>query len=191
MQRGNAKGLLFAHLREFAVGEIGETGWKAVLESLAPGDAAVMKQLLLGGSWYPVGTWNRLLTSFLEGRYDDPHAAMHRFSRFLGERELTGLVSLVLEAREPEAVLRRTGFLWRRYFDQGVFVAEEAGPRRFHLWLVAPTDEDLGANRYTCAHGPGPWLTRGLELAGVRNGRVEHVRCRFDGHPRCDYVATW
>lgn len=191
MQRGNAKGLLFGHLREFAIGDIGETEWKRTLASLEPGDAAVMKQILLGGSWYPVGTWNRVLTVFLERNHADPDASMDEFARFLGERELTGLVKLVLEVGSPDQVLRRTAFLWRRYFDHGLFGAEAVDGRSCTLFLVASTDVEVAANRYTCAHGPGPWLTRALQLAGSPRGHVEHVRCRFDGHPRCEYRATW
>lgn len=188
---GNAKGLLFGHLQEFAMRTAGPNAYKEAVAALGPEDKDVLSGLVLASAWYPVGTWNRVLDTYLRMNHSNPKKGMDEFSVLLGDRELTGLVKFVLKLGSPEFMLKRTNFLWSRYFDQGTFAAEEVGPKQFRLTLDGPVDENLGPSRYNCAQGAAPWLTRGLQLAGCSNGRVEHTKCRFDGGGRCEFRATW
>lgn len=189
--RGNAKGLLFGHLEEFAKTTSGPDAYKKTIASLEREDREILEGLVLASGWYPVGTWNRALDTYLKTYHSNPKKGMDAFSVLLGDRELTGLVKFVLKLGSPEFMLKRTNFLWNRYFDQGTFAAEEIGPKHFRLTLEGPVDENLGPSRYNCAQGAAPWLTRGLQLAGCANGKVDHLKCRFDGGGRCEFRATW
>ena len=134
--------------------------------------------------------WNGICSSFFGTHYADPNAGMGAFCAHLGDRELTTLVRMVLKLGSPEFMLKRTGFLWGRYFDSGKFGAEEQGPGRWHLWLDGEANEETSAGALTCSNGPGPWLERGLSLSGLE-GSVRHVRCRYQGLPRCEFEARW
>jgi hypothetical protein len=188
-RQGRAKGLLFNYLRDWALSAHGAEGWEAAL-ARAPSERELYGGMILASSWLPVLAWNRVAATFFETHYDDPNTGMRAFCSHLGEQELTTLVKLVLKIGSPEFMLKRTGFLWGRYFDSGRFEAAELERGHWRLSLEAPADEELAAGRLTCSNGPGPWLERGLELSGVR-GTVRHVRCRFEGAPRCELDARW
>lgn len=188
---GRAKGLLFGHLETFAKRATGASSYAATIAALPPGDQEVLSGMLLAVGWYPVGTWNRVLEAYLRMHHRDPARGMDEFASYLGERELTGLVKFVLKMGSPEFMIGRTNFLWGRYFDHGTFGSEQIEPKHFRMWLDAPTNPELAPSRYNCAQGVGPWLTRGLVLAGCASGRVDHVKCRFEGGTRCEYRATW
>lgn len=187
---GRAKGLLFNHLEQWAVGQHGKQAWETALANSGEREREMFKSIILASSWQPIEAWNNIVRVFFNRQYSDPNEGMSLFCAHLGERELTTLVRLVLKLGSPEFMLKRTGFLWQRYFDSGRFGAEEEAPGRWRLWLTDDADETRTAGALTCANGPGPWLQRGLELAGT-GGTVEHVRCRFDGRDRCEFEARW
>ncbi len=187
---GRAKGLLFNHLERWAIEEHGQQAWDSALSNSGPREQELFGRIILASSWQPIKSWNTIVRSFFGQQYSDPNEGMSLFCAHLGERELTTLVRLVLKIGSPEFMLKRTGFLWKRYFDSGIFGAEQEAPGHWWLWLTDDADESRTAGALTCANGPGPWLQRGLELSGT-GGTVRHVRCRFDGHDRCEFEARW
>jgi len=187
---GRAKGLLFNHLERWAIAEHGQEAWDSALAASGSREQEMFGGIILASSWLPVAAWNTIVHGFFEQQYSDPNEGMSLFCAHLGESELTTLVRLVLKIGSPEFMLKRTGFLWKRYFDSGSFAAEQEAPGQWRLWLADDADEDRTAGALTCSNGPGPWLQRGLELSGT-GGTVRHVRCRFDGHPRCEFEARW
>ena len=187
---GRAKGLLFNYLREWAIETHGVAAWEAGLARAGADERALYGGMILASSWQPVANWNGIVSAFFREHYTDPNQGMALFCAHLGERELTTLVKLVLKMGSPGFMLKRTGFLWRRYFDTGTFGAAEQEPGYWHLWLDAPADALETAGPLTCANGPAPWLERGLGLAGVQ-GSVRHLRCRYRGAPRCEFEARW
>ncbi|MDP3275304.1 MAG: hypothetical protein Q8Q09_08935 [Deltaproteobacteria bacterium] len=187
---GRAKGLLFNYLRDYLIADSGEQSWELALHSLTPTDQETLQGFILAGGWYPVRVWNRMIDFQME-KSKDPAAAMTKFCTYLGDRELNSLVKMMLKLGWPEFLLKRTGFLWNRYFDQGVFTAEELSTRQWRLRLTAPASETISVARLTCGSGPAPWLERGLHLSGTPSGRVEHTKCRWDGGPHCEFIAHW
>lgn len=187
---GRAKGLLFNHLERWAIDEHGQEAWDSSLANGGSREQEMFGRIILASSWQPVAAWNAIVRGFFSQQYSDPNEGMSLFCAHLGERELTTLVRLVLKIGSPEFMLKRTGFLWSRYFDSGLFGAEQEGPGHWCLWLTDDADESRTAGALTCTNGPGPWLQRGLELSGT-DGTVRHVRCRFDGHDRCEFEARW
>lgn len=191
MREGMAKGLLFNYLREYVIANEGDARWSALVAELEPKDRDVASGIILASGWYPIRVWNRIIDKQMN-HARDPSAAMTQFCTYLGDRELNTLLKMMLKLGWPEFLLKRTGFLWSRYFDVGTFTADELEPRRWRLRLDnAPADETVSVARFSCAHGPAPWLERGLHLSGTKTARVEHVTCRWDGAPACEFVATW
>lgn len=186
-----AKGILFGHLQDFAERTRGKAAYETAAAKLSAADREILSGFVLALGWYPVGTWNRLLEAYLHTNFENPRRGMDEFAAYLGERELRGVVKFAIKLGSPEFMLNRTSFLWSRYFDSGEFSAHEVGPRNYQLFLSAPLGEEDAPSRYNCAQGVGAWLTRGLALAGSSEGKVEERRCRFDGAPRCEFVATW
>jgi hypothetical protein len=191
VRRGHAKGLLFNYLRDYVQQSDGPAAWNGLVAELPNEDREAIGGLIIASGWYPIGAWNRIIDREMN-RSPDPAAAMSRFCTYLGDRELNSLLKMVLKLGWPEFLLKRTGFLWSRYFDVGTFTAHEIEPRRWRLRLEdAPADEDVAVARLSCAYGPAPWLERGLHLSGTKTGHVEHTRCRWDGNPHCEFIARW
>lgn len=187
---GRAKGLLFTYLRDWVVDTRGQGVWDEELAAAPSHVREVYDGIILASSWQPMKAWNGTVDSYFGNRYPDPNAGMAEFCAHLGERELTTLVRLVLKMGSPEFMLKRTGFLWKRYFSAGTFGAEEIDKGHWRLWLECSADPDHTAGPLTCTNGPAPWLERGMALAGA-DGTVRHVECRYSGSPRCEYVARW
>lgn len=191
MRQGHAKGLLFNYLKDYVQNREGELGWNNLVHELPPDDREAMNNLIIASGWYPIRTWNRLVERQMK-KSRNPADAMTTFCTYLGDRELTTLLKVMLKLGWPEFLLKRTGFLWSRYFDVGEFSADELSPKRWRLRLEqAPADESVSVGRLSCAHGPAPWLERGLHLSGTKSARVEHVLCRWDGQPYCEFIAHW
>ena len=187
----NAKGVLFVHLRTYCTANQGAAAWDKVLGAVTQADRTLLQGIMLAGSWYPVGTWNRSLRAYLTQNYKDLDAAMVAFANYVAEKDLNSVVKVLLRLGSPEFILTRTGWLWARYFDQGNYEAKEEAPRQWRMWLGAPTAEDEGAGALTCGPGVAPWLQRGLVINGAKNAQVKHVKCRFNGQARCEYEARW
>lgn len=187
---GKVKGILFLYLRDYIVERQNLSTWEALIDELDPLDVSLMRGIVLANSWYPVRIWNKIINSHMSS-FPSPSLAMSQFCEYLGEKELTSIVKIMLSFGSPGFLLKRTHILWNRYFEHGKFGAEEIGPRRWHLWLDGPADENLGAGKLTCSYGPAPWLERGLHLSGATTGKVEHVKCLWDGNPRCEFTAIW
>lgn len=191
VREGHAKGLLFNYLRDYVTQDEGDRAWNTLLAELPPSDRDAVGGLIIASGWYPIGTWNRIVERQMK-RAREPGAAMAQFCSYLGDRELNSLLKMMLKLGWPEFLLKRTSFLWARYFDVGTFSAVELEPRRWRLRLeAAPADENVSVARLSCAYGPAPWLERGLHLSGTKTARVEHVSCRWDGQPHCEFIARW
>ncbi|MFW5875747.1 MAG: hypothetical protein ACOCXM_03325 [Myxococcota bacterium] len=190
--QGKAKGTILLHLRDFVTREAGADTWTQLVDGLPAEDRSLLGSMLLVGSWYPVGAWNRLLGAFLSGHYRDSDAGMAEVARFIAERDLNMVFKLILKMGSPEFLLKRTGSIWARYFDAGDLTHQELAPKRWRLDLtVAEGGPEAAPDRHTCGPGVAAWIQRGLEITGVR-GRVELVDTRSEGPlRRYEYRATW
>jgi hypothetical protein len=186
---GRVKGSVLVHLRGFVLRRHGEVAWQDVINRVPPEDRKVLTGILMMGSWYPVGVWNRALDSYLPNYFGDPMAAMMELSSYIAHEDLTTLYKLILKAGTPSFIMGRLGSVWPRYFDSGTFVSREVGPRKWHLRIDAPRLEDEAPSLYTCA-GVCAWLVSGLGLTGATLDIVQ-TRCRFRGSPACEYEASW
>jgi hypothetical protein len=186
---GHAKGSLLVHLRAFVLKKNGEPAWKDVLERMPPEDQKILEGILITGSWYPIGIWNRALARYLPTYFDDPMKAMRELSQVIAREDLTTLYKLILKVGTPGFIMGKSGSLWARYFDTAALVPTELTPRKWHLELAGPCQEDEAPSAYTC-QGVCAWLTSGLNLTGTTLNIAE-THCRFGGSPACQYDASW
>jgi len=188
--RGHAKGTLLINLKAYVERQNGIVGWRDLIERVSAVDRTVLDGMLLAGGWYPVGVWNRVVDAFLT-RAPNPGAEMVALARFTADRDLNSLYKALLRMGSPAFVLQRTDSLWRRYFDAGELVPRQTSPREFVLTLEAPADLEQAAGPWVCREGVCGWLAQALELTGAKQPDVQHLRCRFQGAPRCEYHARW
>jgi hypothetical protein len=189
MGTGRAKGTVLVNLRGFVLRTHGPEVWERVVRCLPLADQTTLTGILVTGAWYPVGVWNRALDAYLPIYFPDPMAAMADLSSYIAQEDLTTLYKVLLKIGTPGIILGRTGSLWGRYFDTGVFRPKEVGPKRWQLELEGPVGEDDAPSAFTC-EGACSWLVGGLRLSGI-DLKVKQTHCRFRGSPKCIYDARW
>lgn len=186
----HAKGSILIHFREYVKSNHGESALKKVLRDLPEPDRVILSGLVIHGGWYPVGTWNRALRTYLPTYYRDPDDGMRSLAEYIAQEDLSTVYRMVLKLGSPEFLLKRTSSLWNRYYDVGNFTAEEVRPRQWRLYLTAPGEIDTAPDHFTCGPGACAWMIQGLRLTGVL-ASVEHVRCRLSAAERCEYSVRW
>jgi hypothetical protein len=189
---GHVKGALLVHLRAHVIDRGGDAAWTSLVQRLPAFDRATLDSLLVSGSWYPVGIWNRALREHLVAHAADPGAEVAAIAHRIADADLHTVFKMLLKLASPEAVVRRVGWLWERYFDRGAMTPLEVAPSDWRVRLVdAPTGEDDGAGEATCAYGGPGWMTQALRLVGAKRAAVKHMRCRFAFAKSCEYRVTW
>jgi hypothetical protein len=182
------KGTMFLHARAFTVEKAGEAAWTELVAALPAADRRVLDGLVLATGWYPIGIWNRMLA-----RYRTIHGAhfVDELARYVSDRDMNLLFTLLLRMGSPEFVLKRAGSLWSRYFSAGKLEATPVATQRWRITLRAPTGADDGPGELVCGHGVPMWTLQALRLTGAKKARVVEVECRFRSAERCEYDVTW
>jgi hypothetical protein len=188
MARG--KGTLLVNLRGFVEHRDGKEAWAVLVSRLPKGDRDLLGGMVLSGGWYPVGVWNRLLSTYVADKID-PGRIMLDVARWVSDKDLNTVFKALLRMGTPGFVLGRTDSLWSRYFDVGKFTPKEVGDHHWHLILEAPPGEDEAPGEWTCNQGVVGWLEHALALTGAKTGRLTKTKCRFHGANRCEYEARW
>jgi hypothetical protein len=192
MSEGHVKGALLVHLRGHVVRRAGQEAWDRLVAGSSAVDREHLGSLLLTGSWYPVGVWNRGLAAYLATR--PPEAARDEviaFSERVADNDMHVLFKIALRMANPSMVASRAGSMWSRYFDRGTLTPTELAPASWRLKLEAPTDEEQGPGEPLCAHGVIGWAQQALRLTGAKHVVVEHSKCRFAFSRYCEYRVTW
>jgi hypothetical protein len=189
---GHIKGSLLVNLREQVVRRVDEQAWDRLVRAASPTDRELLGGVLLTGSWYPVGVWNRALHAFLAhhapGNARDEAFA---YAAHVADRDMHLLFKVALRLASPVMVAERAGSLWSRYFDVGALVPTQVGPTLWRMILTAPTAEDEGPSQVLCAHGVVGWAEEALRLTGAKNASVVHTKCRFTSARVCEYRVSW
>jgi hypothetical protein len=189
---GQAKGALLVHLREHVIRRGDEAAWERLVSAASAADREYLGALLLTGSWYPVGVWNRALTAHLATRpAGDVRDEMMAIAERVADSDMHTLFKVTLRLASPAMVAARAGSLWNRYFDRGTLTSTETAPAHWRLTLEAPTAEELGPSEPLCAYGLVGWAQQALRLAGAKHAVVEHSKCRFAYARYCEYRVTW
>jgi hypothetical protein len=188
---GHVKGTLLVHLRAHVLEVHGAAAWTDVVASLADKDRGTLDGLLVNGSWYPVRVWNVALREHLAKHATDSRAEVLALARRVADADLHTVFKILLKVASAEAILRRAGWLWERYFDRGGMATLEDGQREFRVHLTAPTAEADGAGSPTCTYGVVGWLSHAMSLVGVKNVQIAHTRCRFAHARHCEYRVLW
>jgi hypothetical protein len=169
----------------------GDAGWAHVTGGVPLADRERLGGLLITGTWYPVGLWNRGWRAHLASSGADPAAEMTALAVRVADADLHTVFKLTLKLASAAQIVRRSDWLWSRYFDVGTVTIHEEGPSSFRVRLEAPTGEDEGPNEAVCAHGVAKWLAHALHLSGATKATVQHTKCRFTFSRHCEYRIGW
>ena len=141
--------------------------------------------------WYPVVVWNSLVEEVSRWPGKNGANAIRDIAGYVAERDLTLAHKVLLKLGTPELVLRQASVFWATYFNGGNLQAFPQGERFFKLVLHLGVDPQTDPGKLTCREAVTAWQENAIRLAGARGGRSHHVKCRFEGHPTCEFEVRW
>jgi hypothetical protein len=182
--RGNAFAASLSYLRT----NYGEAGLERVLAAVQDREGA---RLLAAGvrrnAWYPFALLMDYYEALERVMGDGDGSLALNMNRVLARDDLgTILKAFITIFAHPHDIVQRASLLWHTYYDAGELVLASETPRSVHLEVrnfPAP-------HRLHCASILG-WMTGCIEVTRVESPSVKHPRCRAEGGPVCEFVATW
>ncbi|MCC6558066.1 MAG: hypothetical protein IT372_34395 [Polyangiaceae bacterium] len=170
-------------------------GWEqtALLTGKLPAEAREIfgsPELALHG-WYPITVWNAVLDEIARANVRGGPSAVRDVASFIAQEDLTLTHKVLLKLGTPDLVLRQGSTFWRMYFTGGDLFTERLGEKHFKLVLHLGNDPKSDPGRLTCAEAVPGWQENSIRLAGGYGARSNHVKCRFSGHPSCEFDVRW
>jgi hypothetical protein len=179
-----AKGTNMLHMRSFVERTYGPSEWRRVLDALTPSDRAVVSQLTAIG-WYDLGTQHRLLRTIDATLGKGDLALVPVVGRYEADQDLSTVHRLFVRFTSPAYVLEKSGEYWRRFYDTG-------------RWSVKRGDGTATGSLFDFGIVDGAFCTylmayiyRMFQLAGAREGTLEHPECRARDGRACVFVGRW
>ncbi|XYH99143.1 hypothetical protein ACMHYB_05065 [Sorangium sp. So ce1128] len=163
----------------------------SVLDSKLPASvrAVFSSPDLVAHSWYPVSVWNAIADEI--SRWPNKSGVIRDLAAYVAEQDLTLAHKVLLKLGTPALVMRQAGVMWGMYFNGGRLAPFAEGERFFRLILYLGVDPQADPGRQTCRDAVPAWQENALRLSGARGGQSLHTRCRFEGHPTCEYEVRW
>jgi hypothetical protein len=138
-----------------------------------------------------VAVWNAVITEAARWPGKAGPAIVRDIAQYVSQQDLTLAHKVLLKLGTPALVMRQASTFWSMYFSGGNLVAEQREDRYFHCILHLGTDPQSDPGRLTCREAVPGWQENAIRLAGGYAPRSLHVRCRFEGHPVCEYEVRW
>jgi hypothetical protein len=191
MLMSQVKGSALGGFKRYVETQHGSKDLEVWLRDASPADAELLGGIILPSAWYPIGTWNRLVNSYVARLGAGKPDSFRPVAAFIAENDLNLIFKVLLKVASPEAILNRSPSLWDRYFDGGKLAAESVGRRLYQLTMTGPTGNEQAAGPVTCGPGVAGWLEKGLSLAGAQFVMATHTACRFKGGKTCLTEISW
>jgi predicted hydrocarbon binding protein len=183
---GRAKGSVFLGMHAFlAERGDGPAIRRAVASALSPKSADAFLGAIAVG-WYPLDSYIDAVGALGGALGLAPDEAARAYGRYAAEHDLTTIHRFFLRLANPAYVLEKAGEYWGRYFDTGAWTVTRERETRALADLTAFDAVD----RVYC-ESLTAYVQRMFELAGAREVRVTHVRCRARRADRCSFAIEW
>jgi len=111
---------------------------------------------------------------------------MVEMGRFCANFGLTGIYRIFISFASPITIIKKSNFLWPKYFDSGRIEVKEVDKNTVLLKILDWRD----ASETMCALLRG-YFAKALELSGAKEVEVVPVSCVTQGAPFCEYRVTW
>ncbi|MEW5855158.1 MAG: hypothetical protein AB2A00_40655 [Myxococcota bacterium] len=187
----NIKGNALGGLKRYVEETHGAAGFERWLADVPKQHQEAVRAIVLPAAWYPVLTWNVVLQRYVDVFGAGKPESFKPVAEFIAANDLTKIFKVLLTLASPSMVLGRVGFLWERYFDVGTLSSVQRTAKSYVITLDAPTGQAEGPDKIICSVGVPQWLVRALQMTGAKSATASHVRCRFNGAPKCETEMSW
>lgn len=182
---GQTKGLGFVNVRRFVEShrDVPEA-WTQVLGRLGPADREVADSAM-ATSWYALEAYVHLIRAVADVLGEGDLRVVQELGRYEAEQDLTIVHRIFLKLLHPATLAEKTAEYWSRFHDTGAWTAtRKTNGYQMILRGWGVVDEALCAELVA-------YLTRLLELIGVKEPRVRHTECRARGAQACIFEGHW
>jgi hypothetical protein len=187
----NIKGSALIHTRTYLSKSWGSELTAALVAKLSPANREIFNGQLSSYGWYPVAVWNAVTEEAARWPGKSGLGVVRDIATYVAQQDLTLAHKVLLKLGTPALMMRQASILWRGYFSGGELVAEQVADRQFRMILHLGTDPQTDPGRITCREAVPGWHENAIRLAGGYAGRSMHVKCRFEGHPVCEFDVSW
>lgn len=179
--KGSAFTARFGYLRETYPDR-----WEAFLSELDPSTRELATSRILKSAWYPFEHFVDLnvVADRVMGQGD--LALARTLGAHAAEANLPTLYRLFFKLGSPDYILRNAAALWTVHHDTGhaVLVKREGDAAEYQV-------HEHGSPHPTLCRSVEGFVTRSLELTGVREVSVKEIACVTEGAPYCAFEGRW
>lgn len=186
------KGSALIHTRSFLNKTWGSELANALIAKLAPSSREIFtSDRLHTFGWYPVTVWNSVVDEAARWPGKGGPSIVREIAHYVSTQDLTLAHKVLLKLGTPALVMRQASTFWGTYFNGGDLIAHQIDEQHFKLILHLGTDPVNDPGRLTCREAIPGWHESAIRLAGGYGARSVHAKCRFEGHPVCEFHVSW
>jgi hypothetical protein len=182
------KGVQLKGTMSFLTERYGQPAVNKAIESLAPGDRAVLPAAFLDSTWYGEDVWRavRRLTRMLTA--DAGPDFPRELGKHISQYTFAGVYRTLL-VNDPRKQAEKFSWVYDFFFRDAQRVETRVHENSACTITYYYKSGDK-PTRATCAGTLG-YSIRTLELAGASNVRGSHKKCAADGQDRCEFFLEW
>jgi len=111
---------------------------------------------------------------------------MVEMGRYSADFGLSGIYSMFISLVSPMTIIKKSNFLWPKYFDTGKVRVTETEKTTVNIKILAWED----ASETMCALLRG-YFARAIEISGGKDVEVAELSCVKRGAPYCEWRIHW
>lgn len=164
----------------------GDAGFRDLLAGLAPATREVLDRHVLPHAWVPLSAFIDLnvVADQLFGKGD--LALCRELGAWSASYNLPRIFKLFYRLGTPMFIFERAAKLWNAHYDSGRLEARRDADGVAHLEI-----HDFGQPHRAHCYSVLGWAEKSIELSGAKVLRAGEVKCRTQGHPHCELIASW
>jgi uncharacterized protein (TIGR02265 family) len=180
------KGVVLHARMDFVREHFGDDAWNKVLGALPAEDSESLQDMLLTARWYPFKLGERLDRAIVDALGDGSNRIFEEIGAKSAQRNLTREHKTFLTPGDPQAFMKKSGLIYKFYYDRGYREYEETGPTSG----VLTTFEAETYSISDCLTVVG-WYREALKMCGAKEVRIFEEECRAKGGTCCRYRLEW
>jgi hypothetical protein len=179
------KGVGFTNVKSFVCERFGPSAWDDMVARLPPSDQVELGSIVSVG-WYPLASYARLINELERAHGTGDLSLVQQLGAFEAEQDLTTIHRIFLRMANPAFILEQMGNYWKRFHDSGEWEIARVTDNQARAVLRGWGHVDAALCRELTGY-----MHRSFELAGAKQVRLEHPRCRANGHRDCEFEGWW
>lgn len=180
------KGLIILSRKEFVKEHFGEEAWEKVFNELPVQYLQQMGDTILTTQWYPFEIGDHIDKAIVKILGKGDPLVFEQLGAKSAQKSLAREHRSFLSAGDPQAFLKKSGTIYKFYYDTGRREYQATGPNSG----VITTYDSETYSLPDCLTVIG-WYKEALKMCGAKKVAMEEEECRASGGACCRYKVEW